>query len=478
MTRANPNVRFLFTHGITLGKSNLPNTIQLLDMLLGTNMTVYNWSALTNNQSINFSGSSDQLNFDLSTISASSVLMTWTSTTIVTFTCNGQSVTLTGTDVKSLTTTNLIFANGSVFAVGDNTVGLSADDSANTLIGSAQNDSLLGLGGNDTISAGAGDDVILVGYNSLTIGNDSIDGGSGSDRLVYVSNNSSTPAVTANLATHTATSSQGILTLTSIERIYGTLQNDTFLGGDPSHATDGSGNSSTEVFRGNGGNDTITGGSPANFRTAADYSNNASTQGIIANLGTGVVTDGLGGTDTISNVQQIWGGAGQDQFIGGDPKDARDTSGNIISEVFRGGGGDDTITGALAPNYRTIADYITSSQAIKANLSIGTVSDGLGGTDTISNVQWIWGGAGNDQIIGGDPKDAIDALGNGNYEIFRGNAGNDAITGGAGVNFNTVSDYSNDASNQVVIANLQTGLVIDGLGGIDTLTNVSRIWGG
>ena len=135
--------------------------------------------------------------------------------------------------------------------------------------------------------------------------------------------------------------------LTSIERIYGTLQNDTFIGGDPSHAIDASGNITTEVFRGNGGNDTITGGAPASFRTVSDYSNNTSTQGIIANLGTGVVTDGLGGTDTISNVQQIWGGAGKDQFIGGDPKDAKDASGNIISEVFRGNGGDDTITGAL-----------------------------------------------------------------------------------------------------------------------------------
>ena len=188
-------------------------------------MTVYNWSALTNNQQIVFYPSTDQLNFDLSTISAASVSMSWASAPSVTFTYSGQSITLMGTEVKTLTTTNITFANSSVFVIGDNTLGVSADDSVNILTGSAQNDSLLGLGGNDTISAGAGDDVILVGYYGLTIGNDSIDGGAGTDRLVYVSNNSTTPAVAANLATHTATSSQGTLSLTSIERIYGTLQN-------------------------------------------------------------------------------------------------------------------------------------------------------------------------------------------------------------------------------------------------------------
>ena len=48
-------------------------------------MTVYNWSALTNNQQIAFNPATDKLTFDSLAISAGSVDVRWTDTTSILF---------------------------------------------------------------------------------------------------------------------------------------------------------------------------------------------------------------------------------------------------------------------------------------------------------------------------------------------------------------------------------------------------------
>src|SRR5688572_18989398 len=66
---------------------------------------------------------------------------------------------------------------------------LNGTHKAETLIGTAQNDSIFGDNGNDIINGGAGDDYIDAGNGSDTItggaGNDVIDGGNGQDTIVY-----------------------------------------------------------------------------------------------------------------------------------------------------------------------------------------------------------------------------------------------------------------------------------------------------
>ena len=283
---------------------------------LGLNMTVYNWSTLTNNQQIAFNPSTDKLTFDSSSISATSLYIWWSNTVSTTFIYGSQTVTLL-TDVRSISTSNVSFANGSLLIIGDNTIGTITDDTANSLTGSSNNDALYGLGGNDIISAGAGNDSIQIGYAYGGVGNDTIDGGEGSDSLIYISDNMSTPAVTVNLANHMATSLQGTLTLSSIEAVFGTNQNDSFSGGDLSHGLNSLGNITSEKFWGGPGNDTIIGAANSDIPAIADYSNKVSNQIVIADLKTGFVIDGLGGIDTLFNVREIRGGVGNDQLTGG-----------------------------------------------------------------------------------------------------------------------------------------------------------------
>ena len=277
-------------------------------------MTVYNWSAITNNQQIAFNPSSDRFTFDDASITPPYIGLYWSGTANVTLSYSGKSVVLL-TDVKTLTTSNVTFASNGLLVIGDNAVGATADDTANTLTGSALDDRFYGLGGADVINAGDGNDYISIGYSSASIGNDTINGGNGFDILAYNLDDTS-PPVTVNLATHTATSSQGTLTLSSIETVFGTSQNDSFVGGDPAHLMDSLGNFTSERFKGAAGNDTIIGGGTG-FGTTADYSSNNSNQVVIADLRAGLVIDGLGGIDTVTNVRTIWAGSGNDQLNGG-----------------------------------------------------------------------------------------------------------------------------------------------------------------
>ena len=142
-------------------------------------MTVYNWSALTNDQSIAFNPSTDKLTFDISTISAASLSLSWVSNTSTSFSYSGKTVRLL-TDVRALTTTNVTLANGSLLIVGDNETVTAADDGNSGLNGSAQADQLLGLGGDDWFDGGGGNDYIdgggkgtwgdTVGFDGATAG--------------------------------------------------------------------------------------------------------------------------------------------------------------------------------------------------------------------------------------------------------------------------------------------------------------------
>ena len=193
----------------------------------------------------------------------------------------------------------------------DTLTGTANDDTLNGLAGS---DSLKGGAGNDSILGGDGNDTIDAGNSATSFGSDTVDGGSGTDWLLF----SNLPAaVTVNLANHTATSTLGSVAITSIEKVEGSSAADVLTGGDPVNATNSMGNRIAEWLRGNGGNDTITGGAGANFFTASDYSNNSSSQAVSANLRTGLAQDGLGGTDTLVNIDYLVGGAGNDVLTGG-----------------------------------------------------------------------------------------------------------------------------------------------------------------
>ena len=100
-------------------------------------MATYEWTKLANQASIAFSTLPyrwDILKFDLPSIHAPLVTVTWQGSTSVTFAYEGKSITLL-TDVKTLTQTSFRFAGGSVLVFGDNQAIPGNDDCRKSISG-------------------------------------------------------------------------------------------------------------------------------------------------------------------------------------------------------------------------------------------------------------------------------------------------------------------------------------------------------
>ena len=276
-----------------------------------------------------------------------------------------------------------------------------------------------GSGGNDTISVNTANNAVMADYNT----------GLGATGF--------TRGVSVDLISGTATDSYGTDSLMGVRGVSASVLNDTILGSN-----------FDDRFRPYGGNDVIDGRGGFDM---VDYSGNNSSQSVSVNLIDGRANDGSGGTDTLSSIEYARGGSGNDTLIG-----------NTADNEFRGNGGSDSILGG---NGYDIADYANNlaSQAVSVNLGTGRANDGLGGTDTLSSIEYARGGAGNDTLIGGDAN-----------ERFRGNAGNDTIMGGNGNE--DILDLS--PTNGSVSVNLASGIANDGLGGTDRFTGIEGVYAG
>ena len=175
-----------------------------------------------------------------------------------------------------------------------------------------------------------------------------------------------------------------------------------------------------DVAYGNGGNDTILGGA-GNDTLYGGYGNDV----LIGNTG----------NDTMS------GGAGND-FMGWNNGDGSDRMEGDAGYDTVGVNGSDT-----AGDHFTIAANGARVDFDRVNLvpfslDIGTTEaltvNGLGGNDTITGSAGLagliklalGGGAGNDQIVGGDGDDLLN--GDAGHDILVGFRGNDTMSGGAG----------------------------------------------
>jgi len=118
---------------------------------------------------------------------------------------------------------------------------LTGDSGDNVLDGGAGNDQLRGGAGNDTLIGGDGDDVLAGGG-----GQDTLDGGAGIDTADH-----SDIGVAVNVDLAAGTADYGMIseTLTSIENVIGTAQDDTLAGDDQAN-----------LIAGGDGADTISGG--------------------------------------------------------------------------------------------------------------------------------------------------------------------------------------------------------------------------
>ena len=183
-------------------------------------------------------------------------------------------------------------------------------------------------------------------------GNDTLDGGSGYDRADY---NLSTAGVNVTLGgagNGTASDGYGTTdTLISIEGVRGSAFNDTLTGSNDAGIY--------ETFEGREGNDTLNGQGGTD---QADYK--TSKAGVTVNLATGTASDGFGGTDTLSNIEDVRGSRDFNDSI----------TGSSANNKLDGLGGNDTLGGGLGTD-TAVFSGAKSGYSITRNGSTYTVTD-------------------------------------------------------------------------------------------------------
>lgn len=298
---------------------------------------------------------------------------------------------------------------GSNSALGDTLIGNAL---SNTIIGSKSGaDTLSGMDGLDTLNGLGGKDWADYSYVSGTTG-------------VNVD-------LTAGTAYVSATDGD---TLIAIENVIGSSKADTLSGGSGNSVNTLMGGLGNDIFYGYGDGDLLDGGSGSD---TADY---MYAQGRI------VVTLDGSNSDTLMNIENVYGASDKDTLIGNSDAnildgraDADTLSGMGGADTLIGGDGDDTLIGgagndtlwggtdATHDSGVDTADY-SGSSSIYADLANGTVNDGLGGIDTLAGIEVILGSGYNDVMIGSGNADTL--IGNGGNDTFFASGGGDSYYGG------------------------------------------------
>lgn len=280
---------------------------------------------------------------------------------------------------------------------------LTGNDLANTLTGNSGANILDGGMGNDTLIGGDGNDTLIGGD-----GTDSLAGGNGNDIYDIAAGDVISETLTGGTD---AIRSATITSLAAYANVEGLLYSGTSavtLAGTAGADWRGGG-SGNDTLTGLAGNDTLSGGAGAD-----SIDGGADNDSLTGELGNDSIDGGLGG-------DQVYGGLGSDSLRGGDGSDAiyadkspSDYSGaqDAATDVNRlfGDAGNDTLYGAAGAD----------------TLDGGADADtlyGKGGNDS------LLGGAGDDQLYGGQYSSSDTQTGN---DTLNGGAGNDTVYGGDG----------------------------------------------
>lgn len=465
-------------------------------------MTDYYWSSLNDGDVFgvdwpSFDPGADRLVFDgFSTLDSS--LFGSNDGTDSIFAYAGKTVTL-DVSPREITTGNVWFANGTQLIIGDNTTGVVDDDNANSIIGGTGEDLLVGGGGADNILGGNGNDILAVvgDMANAVYGADTLDGGPGDDRVIFYDAANGVQLSLGNSSDFSDGASIGgdgplpggpysPITLISIERAAGTWFDDS-LAANSASPVNGLDTDTVQLLDGAGGDDTLTGAAGNGRITIIEYG--TATSGVIVNIGTNPVVvgadtvlgqsarDGRGGTDSLSDIDGVWGSGYDDYLAGGSPSRA---AGGEFLEIFRGNAGNDTLDGGASDSVlggvvSDRADYSNSPDPVVVNLGsgTGTANDGFGGTDTLIGIEQVFGSSGNDTLSG-----------NTGGGVYNGGAGDDRIDGLGG---RDTAAYRTATSGVIanlgaapLVVGLETvagGTAHDGEGGVDTLVGIEQIWG-
>jgi serralysin len=342
---------------------------------------------------------------------------------------------------------NISIARGAVI---ENGIGGAGND---TMIGNAVANRLVGNGGADSISGNEGDDTLVGGA-----GADTLDGGTGTDTADY---SPAAGAVTASLLTNSAANDgHGTSdTLVSIENLTGGSAGDSLTGSAGANLLAGgaggdtlNGDGGNDVLRGGAGNDALNGGPGTD---QADYS--IAPGAISVDLAAGTILDGEGGSDTISDVEEIVGSGFGDSMSGN--ANANTLRGAAGDDVLNGRAGSDTLDGGSGLD---LAVYSGAGGDVTVTLGGGTITDEFGATDTLISLEGVATGAGNDTLNGSSGDD-----------IMAGGPGADALNGNAGTD--TASYITAAAGVAIVLANASSSWTGDAQG--DVYSSIERIQG-
>jgi Ca2+-binding RTX toxin-like protein len=264
---------------------------------------------------------------------------------------------------------------------------LEGEQGNDNLNGGAGNDKLLGGSGVDTLMGGDGDDIL----DGLTDA-DSMDGGNGQDTY-YVDNPGD---IIKDSGSDAAKDTVYITVVLATGYTLDVGIDDATLNTD---AVNGAliGNTGNNTLMGNGSNNNLNGGTGADSLSGGDGADN-----LLGGLGNDLLYGG-NGDDAVE------GGDGNDLIVGGDG------AGN---DRYNGGTGADTVK------------YSSATAAINVNLTTGKASGVDISNDTLSLIENVIGGKGNDTLVGNALANTLTGdTGNDNLD---GGAGNDKMIGGAG----------------------------------------------
>ena len=323
-------------------------------------------------------------------------------------------------------------------SVGDDN--LTGDANANVLDGAEGDDTLIGGGGADTLIGGEGDDVLVGGG-----GTDIIDGGAGIDTNSFEGIGLGVTATVAADGTGTADYGMVNETFTGIENLTGSDNDDVLI------ATGAAAN----TLLGGDGDDFISGGGGSD------------------------ITDGGAGIDTVSfadigpevTVSVDETGTGTAQYTAPSGVNIVDTVANF--EIFEGREGDgDTI------------DVSSFTTGVRIDLDTNTPNPGPATQDGVVEVdgETVLTLTDFENIIGTDFDDTL--LGNNEFNVIDGGAGNDAIhsfggadvlDGGEGVD--TLLLTATPAGTVVTLDETGSGTVQIGGADADVFSNFENVSG-
>lgn len=351
--------------------------------------------------------------------------------------------------------------------------GLFGNDADNSLEGNGGSDTLKGGGGNDSLDGGDGDDSIVAGA-----GDDVYEGGDGFDTLSFEDANE---GVLVDMGTGTATGPEtGDDSFDGIEKVVGGAGDDTLLGDDGDNALCGGGGD--DSVAGNGGNDHLDGGDGNDFLDGgtgddsleggdgddtlvgdpgndtldggpgddtADYSGTDS--GAVFDLGAGLVVLPDGTADHLISIENLIATQGDDTVFGTENGEFIDGQGG--DDVLVGNGGDDTVLGGdgddsivagsvdgdEGPDGDDVYDggdgndtisFEDITESVIVDLGNETATGAQTGNDTVTDIENVFGGYGDDTIVGDSEGNVL--CGNDGDDIIDGADGDDTLIGGGG----------------------------------------------